>query len=650
MCLVCVTVAGTLIATSQFTPVDVLSTPPVFQKTLTAFSASSTTLSSRQKSEIESLVEQHPEAEKFICTGIRFESAPVSQNLVVRKRAKAACDYAKQLNPRLSTWFQNKPTKARDFAGRVILTLKVGNETATSRPVTGSSLPREGTACTEIAQKVFGSGGFMKCVWQGGPVIQDFREQMFWRFYPEVRIQTSQSNNYQRGPVAGNACQGSGDTFNVSGGVLECRWTHGKQLRWIKVNSNKKKFTNAVSPVPMDKCRLQNKDATVTVTGRGSEFRVGFPVTNTDANGMFIDGVNEVLVMPVDFPDFPGGPGLQRQLRNDAKLMGEWFDHFSSGKSKFNITSHPTWFRMSKNRSEYPTDGKATSALQVDANAKQGNQAQAMIDEITKVVDLRKFSTIYIIYPDGELVLSDFIVRNHEFRIKEGRTHLNLFSWGYMLELMETQKWAYYIHETLHDFRLIGHAPGNGWPLGVMQNQSGISYAMNPYEQFLLDWLPEEQIYCADAANLATARVSLSPVEREDNQTKMALIRLSKTRILVVESHGIEKWSSFNFGDRSFPPGFYGVMAYVVDLNKVGAPPVRPDGTSLYSDDWAWAVWEKVRGVRSNEFNLTVGDRKVLGDYVAVLGDAFEVDGVRIKVVGTGDYETIEISGSSASR
>jgi hypothetical protein len=41
---------------------------------------------------------------------------------------------------------------------------------------------------------------------------------------------------------------------------------------------------------------------------------------------------------------------------------------------------------------------------------------------------------------------------------------------------------------------------------------------------------------------------------------------------------------------------------------------------------------------------VNVGDRKYLGEYVAVLGDSFVIEGVRIKVVGTGDYETIEIT------
>jgi hypothetical protein len=235
-------------------------------------------------------------------------------------------------------------------------------------------------------------------------------------------------------------------------------------------------------------------------------------------------------------------------------------------------------------------------------------------------------------------------VRSIPFKIKEGETYLNLFSWGRNLEGQETLKWAYYIHETLHDFNIVGHAPGNGWPLGIMTNQSGISYALNPWEQFLFGWLPEDQIYCAESANLKTVTLSLSPMEREDRQTKIAVIKLSTTKAIVVESHGIDKWSNFKFGDREFPPGFYSVMAYIVDLDKTVAPPTRSDGSSVENDEWAWAVWQKVTGGSSNGFNISVGSGKNLGDYVAVLGDSFIIEGVRIKVVGTGDFETIEIS------
>ena len=95
-----------------------------YQKTLATFSSSATTLTTQQKSQVKATVDANPTAEKFICTGIRYYDQPMSVNITVRKRAKAACEYAKQINPALSTWFQNKPTKARSYAGKVLLTVK----------------------------------------------------------------------------------------------------------------------------------------------------------------------------------------------------------------------------------------------------------------------------------------------------------------------------------------------------------------------------------------------------------------------------------------------------------------------------------------------------------------------------------------------
>lgn len=99
----------------------------VIQRTLATFSGFETNLTVQQKAQVEAAVASAPDATKFICTGIRYFDQPMSVNIMVRKRAKAACDYAKQLNPNLSTWFQNKPTQARSYAGKVLLTIKNSN-------------------------------------------------------------------------------------------------------------------------------------------------------------------------------------------------------------------------------------------------------------------------------------------------------------------------------------------------------------------------------------------------------------------------------------------------------------------------------------------------------------------------------------------
>lgn len=98
--------------------------PSAEQKTLPQFQSSSIRLTNKQKQIILSLVESNPDADKFICTGVRYIIQNSDFNLLVRKRAKAACDYAATLNPNLSTWVQSKVTLAENFAGRVLVTIK----------------------------------------------------------------------------------------------------------------------------------------------------------------------------------------------------------------------------------------------------------------------------------------------------------------------------------------------------------------------------------------------------------------------------------------------------------------------------------------------------------------------------------------------
>lgn len=147
--------ASLLLALSVVTPANSADSDyTVYQRTLAAFSSSATGLTSQQKAQVQAAVAANPNAEKFICTGIRFESAPMSENIVVRKRAKAACDYAKTLNPELSTWFQNKPTKARSYAGKVLLTVKSpsGVSEAEEEEATTQLAPRDPTPAEQPEQ------------------------------------------------------------------------------------------------------------------------------------------------------------------------------------------------------------------------------------------------------------------------------------------------------------------------------------------------------------------------------------------------------------------------------------------------------------------------------------------------------------------
>ena len=92
-----------LLLITGLAPAGAASDYSVYQRTLATFSGSATGLTGMQKSQIQATVEANPNAEKFTCTGIRYYEQAMSVNITVRKRAKAACDCAKELNPELST-------------------------------------------------------------------------------------------------------------------------------------------------------------------------------------------------------------------------------------------------------------------------------------------------------------------------------------------------------------------------------------------------------------------------------------------------------------------------------------------------------------------------------------------------------------------
>jgi hypothetical protein len=518
---------------------------------------------------------------------------------------------------------------------------------------TDKLLPMPNTNCTESEwnKKFPTSYGYLYCGWQGAYTFK-------WKDYRGKPVLYSSSfNNYKSTPVESSECEVSGDTYDVTAGYLECRYISGGKLVWMKINSIKNTFTNVLSPSGTDVCRLKNADIDISklpenTRGGARDLSVGAGFPAIPRNGWVNPGVSRALVVGVDFPGLRGNDSdLKKINAYDKKMMAEWFSYFSNGTKSYDLTTIDYWFHAPKSAESYKQDYSLDSRG-ADGNSIHDAINQEMVDIITKDIDLTPFNTLYIIFPDGETrVDRDWVSRNRPVKTKEGIKNINIFGWGRDNELMGTLRWAYMIHEVGHDAPWIGHAPGNGWPFSMMAQQSGISESPLAWEQFQVNWLPDNQIYCIDKDVLTKSVVSLTPIEREDKQTKMAVIKLSKTKAIVIESHGIDKWSSFNMNDRSYPGGFYGVMAYLVNIEDSVAPPVEADGRAIRDDTGndpkypRWAYWQKIDSSASflSEFGFQSGSEPY-NRYIGTLGDTFTIEGVRIKVVGAGDYETVEIT------
>ena len=102
---------------------SVAGSPKVDKRTLAAFSGTSFRLNFTQQQQIAAAVLGNPNANKFTCSGLRLKTGTSAASTLASKRAKAACDYAKKLNPRMTTAVNTAVTTARTSAGRVLVTV-----------------------------------------------------------------------------------------------------------------------------------------------------------------------------------------------------------------------------------------------------------------------------------------------------------------------------------------------------------------------------------------------------------------------------------------------------------------------------------------------------------------------------------------------
>lgn len=123
MLLAQVAIGGLIAVASQLAPVNFLSDQTTSQKTLSSFSGSSTKLSVKQRNEIKALLGKTPSVQSITCSGLRLKSANATTVRAVTNRAKATCDYAKQLNSAVQVKVGTRVTTSRSSAGKVLISL-----------------------------------------------------------------------------------------------------------------------------------------------------------------------------------------------------------------------------------------------------------------------------------------------------------------------------------------------------------------------------------------------------------------------------------------------------------------------------------------------------------------------------------------------
>lgn len=271
------------------------------------------------------------------------------------------------------------------------------------------------------------------------------------------------------------------------------------------------------------------------------------------------------LIVPVDFPDVNGGDDPVKFFTPLADNVRDFYLKQSYGRLAFDFDIVPNWVRV-------PFSPKDFGYGATVGSGDPGSYAKGVLGLTESLVDYSQYDAVYFLVPQqmpmAKMGWGPAIT--HPYWIDAGYV-TNGATGGADMYFNEQNgvvgaQWKWMAHETGHAFGLydedLDHQSATLGSWGIMANSwSNGAIEHNGWDRYLQGWLSKSQVACLPKASLTAAgtSVKLSPLVRQNADTKVAMVPLSASRILVMESRKIEGYDAMQ-------PGEQGVLVYTVDM------------------------------------------------------------------------------------
>jgi len=369
-----------------------------------------------------------------------------------------------------------------------------------------------------------------------------------------------------------------------------------------------------------------------------SSLTAGFPRVTSRLRNY---GTIKALIVPVDFADQPGTDNPATFFQAVADGTRDFYYSQSYGRVAFDFYVLPKWMRMPFSSTKY--------ALAASTSNHDGYRAE-IIASTDSIIDYAAYDAVYFLMPKetpnstavaGPAIAAPILVRNGV--ISSGASGGNDM---YNVPVPGAQ-WRWMSHETGHSFGLYDedqdHQSQTLGSWGIMANNwSPEVIEHGAWDRYLLGWLDEAQVLCLPKPALDTAgtTIKLSPLVRQSSGVKAALVPLSPTKMLVVESRK-------NEGLDVLPANHEGVLVYTVDMTLPtlkGGYRVVPRPGATDTSQFRDAALRPGNSITTDGVTVSVDSLDTTGDTVKVqLASAAATGNLTVLRAGNG-YGTVTSS------
>lgn len=456
--------------------------------------------------------------------------------------------------------------------------------------------------------------------------------------------------------ISGSRCTRADTVRVVSGVRFQCT-SVGRSLKWRRVGVSRASGTSVaktttattttttvepyrqptVSSSSPDLCRLRDQSTQRRTYG---QLLAGFPVieSNFASRGTFT-----FALIPIDFVDLRGEANVMARVADQMRLVSEWYDMVSEGRVTIDWRVNESWVRVPGQSTTY-----AMNRSRSDDNA-LANAAFAAADPN---FDFSGVRAVAFVLPAGQTFMAEGVqgFLHSEFgsaggyATAEGRVYNYMIAGAYF-DRQYKNYWSYWAHETGHMFPLPDlYDQNTQWWIGkqtaipggpfsgfdMMAAQDGPSRTLSTWLRFVMGWLSDSQVFCKPLSELVEAQVTLVPTDVRASGVKTVLVPLSSSKLLVVESRRANaKFDCEGTGvSNSSWRARNGVIVYTADM------------TLGHGEGFQALVAPASRGLQS----LSTCSSPPQYDAILGVGDVVNSNGVRVRVLSSGLYDTIEVT------
>ena len=347
--------------------------------------------------------------------------------------------------------------------------------------------------------------------------------------------------------------------YSLTADVIAVPTTLGQQKRDALIASAKESAANFQ---PSSACQLKDQVTPVrTIDGIG--LSAGFPKVGWRLPSY---GHIRALIVPVDFSDQNGVDDPAQFFTPLADNVRDFYLKQSYGRLSFDFEIVPNWVRVPFTSKDFGYGGTVGSG-------DPGSYTKDILRLTEKLIDYSQYDAVYFLVPQ-QMPLEKMgwgPAITHPYWINTGYV-TNGATGGADMYFNEQNgvvgaQWKWMAHETGHALGLydedLDHRSATLGSWGLMADSwSNGAIEHNGWDRYLQGWLSPSQVACLPKTHLAAAgtSVKLSPLVRQNTDIKVAMVPLSASKILVMESRKTEGYDTMQ-------PGEQGVLVYTVDMS-----------------------------------------------------------------------------------